>query len=234
MNSVQLQFNFKQLAHFLNSLHEAIILVDESLHIVLFNAEAESLFQYTSTEVLNKHLNILVPTRYHETHNQQASNFISAQQEARMMGHRSTLWAIRADGSQFPVEISLTNLTIDDKKLTLAVIRDESREYERELKFKYQAEHDLLTGLCNRNFLISQIDSIIETNHTDKVFSLFFVDLDKFKPVNDEYGHETGDHLLSIVAKRLLSCVRSNDLVCRFGGDEFVFLIDGCTSKKIL
>src|SRR5690606_19019889 len=82
----------------------------------------------------------------------------------------------------------------------------------------HAASHDALTGLANRKALVEALAS------GDAEGALLFCDLDRFKPVNDEHGHAAGDELLSLVGKRLLSCVRSDDLVARIGGDEFVVL----------
>lgn len=102
-------------------------------------------------------------------------------------------------------------------------------------KIEHQARHDQLTGLVNRRALNDKIARAIATaKHSDLVFGLLFVDLDGFKPINDTFGHDVGDLLLKEVAVRLGGCVRSNDTVARYGGDEFVLLIDDIKSKESL
>ena len=78
----------------------------------------------------------------------------------------------------------------------------------------------------------AQIDAAMETAAGDEtaLFSLIYLDLNAFKPINDTYGHEAGDVVLQVVAKRLLNCVRSSDRVARLGGDEFAILLNGCGS----
>nr|MDT0664586.1 diguanylate cyclase [Micromonospora sp. DSM 115978] len=107
-------------------------------------------------------------------------------------------------------------------------------------QLSYQADHDSLTGLCNRNVFYRRIEEVTrragaETHEKaargdsacrgdvqrDGRFAVLFVDLDHFKPVNDTYGHEAGDQVLRVVGARLQGTVRDRDLVCRFGGDEF-------------
>ena len=88
------------------------------------------------------------------------------------------------------------------------------------------AHHDSLTGLPNRYLLIDRLGQAVATsNRKQTSFALCFIDLDGFKPVNDDHGHDAGDFVLKEVARRLTSCVRENDTVARFGGDEFVVIL---------
>jgi len=97
-----------------------------------------------------------------------------------------------------------------------------------EEKMKYMATHDDLTGLANRVLLKDRINTAIEFHQRQSLLmSVLFLDLDGFKIVNDTHGHDVGDELLLLVAKRLQSCVRKSDTVVRFGGDEFVLLLTG-------
>jgi len=100
----------------------------------------------------------------------------------------------------------------------------ERKRYEEQLE--YQANHDDLTSLPNRNLLTDRIQQALlmsRRNHNE--VALFFVDLDNFKFINDSLGHDVGDKLLKIAAERLAGCVRSGDTVARQGGDEFVIVI---------
>ncbi len=92
----------------------------------------------------------------------------------------------------------------------------------------HQARHDRLTGLANRLAFGERLAAASErARESESPLALFYVDLDGFKPVNDEFGHEIGDELLIEVAERLLGCVRGDDSVARLGGDEFAILVDG-------
>lgn len=96
---------------------------------------------------------------------------------------------------------------------------------ERQAELSRLAQTDVLTGLMNRAALSEQIDLQLE-RHPDDIAALLYLDLDGFKAVNDQHGHEAGDELLRIVARRLVGAVRSTDLVGRIAGDEFlVFLV---------
>jgi diguanylate cyclase (GGDEF)-like protein len=94
----------------------------------------------------------------------------------------------------------------------------------------HQALHDQLTGLANRLQFTDRLRSAIDRAREDvRPVTLLYMDLDGFKPVNDEFGHDVGDQLLVAVAKRLAACTRTEDLVARLGGDEFAVLIDAHT-----
>lgn len=102
------------------------------------------------------------------------------------------------------------------------------RRKQLEKSMKHMATHDDLTGLANRVLLKDRLITAIEFHQRQSLMlAVIFLDLDSFKIVNDSYGHNVGDELLLIVAKRLQSCVRKSDTVVRFGGDEFVLLLTG-------
>jgi diguanylate cyclase (GGDEF)-like protein len=95
----------------------------------------------------------------------------------------------------------------------------------------HQAMHDQLTGLANRLQFTEQLRRALDRGREEvHPVTLLYLDLDGFKPVNDEFGHDVGDQLLVAVAKRMTACTRSEDTVARLGGDEFAVLIDSQTA----
>jgi diguanylate cyclase (GGDEF)-like protein/PAS domain S-box-containing protein len=100
----------------------------------------------------------------------------------------------------------------------------------REERLQVEATTDPLTGLPHRASLLARLDELVATATSPTSVAVLFVDLDRFKPVNDNFGHEAGDHLLCQVARRLRTCVRAEDMVARLGGDEFVVTVDLSTS----
>jgi diguanylate cyclase (GGDEF)-like protein len=105
--------------------------------------------------------------------------------------------------------------------------------YEKSESLKHKAHHDELTGLKNRVEIMKEIDkSINETVEKSNKAALLFIDLNKFKQLNDTIGHDAGDAVLQETAKRLLSSVRSDDIVFRYGGDEFVVLLNSVDSSE--
>jgi diguanylate cyclase (GGDEF)-like protein len=97
-------------------------------------------------------------------------------------------------------------------------------------RLQHMAQHDSLTGLANRALFSDRLQQALTAARRDQThLALLFLDLDHFKPVNDDYGHAVGDELLKVVAHRMLSCVRESDTVARIGGDEFVLLLRSVT-----
>ena len=114
----------------------------------------------------------------------------------------------------------------------LGVLQDITVRKEAEERTRFLADHDELTGLPNRSlFKRSLAQAIQRAGRTGKFLSVLFLDLDRFKNINDSLGHETGDQVLRAVAERLSGCVRQVDVVARFGGDEFAVLIEGLTAE---
>ncbi|HEY3774400.1 MAG TPA: sensor domain-containing diguanylate cyclase [Solirubrobacteraceae bacterium] len=98
----------------------------------------------------------------------------------------------------------------------------------------HQALHDQLTGLANRGRFTAELrTAVAQASDARRLAGLFYLDLDEFKPVNDELGHEAGDALLVAVAERLRDCTRADDIVARLGGDEFAVLVSGVTEAEI-
>lgn len=94
-----------------------------------------------------------------------------------------------------------------------------------------EANTDPLTGLANRRYLMQRLERLVSQNIP---LSVMFIDLDGFKPINDDYGHDVGDEALKIVSERMGACIRESDVLCRLGGDEFVILFTGLSDPEVL
>jgi diguanylate cyclase (GGDEF)-like protein len=135
------------------------------------------------------------------------------------------------DGTICDVEVHINMVAnIDDKEKIehiLFIMADISEQKAAENQLRLMANYDALTGLPNRALLLDRIGhGVVHANRHDKNMALFFIDLDKFKQVNDSLGHKAGDELLVIMAKRLSQKLRKEDTVARLGGDEFVIMIE--------
>lgn len=133
--------------------------------------------------------------------------------------------ALRRDGSTFPEGLSLT-LTEDD--ILICVCRDISEIKQAQAQIIHNALHDPLTGLPNRTLLEERLETAIQRakRYRNYHFAVLFIDLDRFKVINDSLGHLVGDQLLIAIARRLQAHIRSVDLAARLGGDEFVLLLE--------
>jgi len=127
----------------------------------------------------------------------------------------------------FPAEVVLTAMELDGKPIVQAVVRDITDRKRAGEKIQYLATHDILTGLPNRMMFSQLLNHAIRTaQRYQRQFAVLFIDLDRFKIINDTLGHEAGDQLLQEVATRLKQSLRAVDVVGRLGGDEFVILIE--------
>jgi diguanylate cyclase (GGDEF)-like protein/PAS domain S-box-containing protein len=143
-------------------------------------------------------------------------------------------------GSVIDVEITGARLNVGDSRVLAFRTHDVSlrRKIEAQLLEKQQhldhlAHHDQLTGLPNRLFLAAHLpDAIAEARRTGAILAVLFLDLDRFKHINDSRGHETGDKLLKSVAQRIRTTVRTEDLVIRMGGDEFIVVLKSAKSAE--
>lgn len=132
----------------------------------------------------------------------------------------------RKNGSTYPVEVRLQLSHSEVPPLFMAIVQDITRRKETESRLNYLANFDSLTGLPNRSLFMQNLDyAMALARRTDTLLALIFIDLDGFKFINDTYGHDVGDKLLTEVGKRLKKIMRKTDFVARPGGDEFTVIV---------
>jgi Amt family ammonium transporter len=142
---------------------------------------------------------------------------------------------LRKDGGVIEVEVSRSPARDADGKILYFVFSERDITEERALaaQLKHQALHDPLTGLANRAFFEERLAQAHgRVIRQGGIGAVLLIDLDDFKGVNDSFGHFLGDHLLTAIANRLQLATRSADTLCRFGGDEFLYLAEGLVSSK--
>ncbi|TAK91362.1 MAG: sensor domain-containing diguanylate cyclase [Burkholderiaceae bacterium] len=214
----------------MNVLPDAILMVDASGKIVLANDAVQPLLSYSARELVGQPMEILIPPMYRARHAGDAARFRS-EGKPRIMGTRPVLPALNKAGDIVPVSISISNVDIRGERLSIAVVRDARAIRDSLEQASAEARNDSLTGMANRLPLSQWIQAALNMR---KPFGILFLDLAKFKLFNDTYGHQTGDTVLRLVAERVRNHVRPSDLAVRFGGDEFVILLDGITSDQLL
>jgi diguanylate cyclase (GGDEF)-like protein/PAS domain S-box-containing protein len=135
---------------------------------------------------------------------------------------------LRKDGTSFPVDFRSTPIRQGQRLIGgVLVFQDVTERQEAAELIRYMANHDPLTNLPNRNYFRRRLPQAISlSKRYGRILCLLFIDLDRFKPINDQYGHGVGDMVLMQVAERLRGALRTSDSVCRLGGDEFVILLE--------
>lgn len=132
------------------------------------------------------------------------------------------------DGHDIPVEVVMQFIAqTAAERCFVAIVRDITERKLAEERIRYLAHYDELTGLANRNtFSVSLNHALARARRDDQQLAILFLDLDRFKNINDTFGHDAGDRVLREMGQRLRSCLRESDTLCRFGGDEFVVLLE--------
>ncbi len=137
----------------------------------------------------------------------------------------------RRHGIGFPIDVAFSEMWLDGERQFVGILRDISERRRIEEHIRHMAHHDALTGLPNRVLLEERLAAALERARRDDVpLALLFIDLDRFKNINDSLGHHVGDQVLCEVARRLRQAVRATDTVARMGGDEFVVLLTRISS----
>lgn len=138
------------------------------------------------------------------------------------------IWTRRRDGHEFPCWVALTAIRSGSARLAdyMAILSDITDRKRVEEQNRHLAEHDFLTDLPNRVLLLDRLrQALAAARRQHTRVALMFIDLDRFKAINDGFGHQAGDQVLKEVAARLMRCVRGVDTVSRHGGDEFVVIL---------
>lgn len=198
------------------------ILVELDGRIIFANRAAQHLFHADTIDALSNHTMVGLAALADRPRVRNAIRKL-------MLGGASRAGeeqALRLDGDVIDVSVTRLPILYRGKRAIHMVAHDISERKEFESKLRYLATHDGLTGLPNRNLLVDRLElAIAEARRENERFMVSFIDLDRFKWINDSFGHATGDALLQSVAHRMSACLRESDLLARIGGDEFVLLL---------
>ena len=221
-----LQISHSRFSSVIEAAYDGIVTIDKDQNIILFNSAAESMFDYNKAEVIGKPLTILMPEKHRGKHNSYVQLFANSPLSSRDMTERSLIYSRRKDGTEFPCEITISKIIVNSRPEFTAIIRDISERAKLLNELEHAAITDSLTGLYNRRYLEQEVaKSLITTARYNRSLSVLFLDLDDFKKINDQYGHDVGDEVLRVFSKTLLDSFRECDTVARFGGEEFICLL---------
>jgi diguanylate cyclase (GGDEF)-like protein/PAS domain S-box-containing protein len=206
---------------------DGIVIIDDAGRITSINIAACRIFGYWSGDVVGQDAVMLMPSAVRGGRREDDSLFATGGMAHLLGAPNSLVQGLRKGGEQFPLEVSINMVTLATRTLFVAIVRDITVRKEMEDRLSHLAQFDTLTGLPNRALFMDRLGTALaRARRTQGALALMFLDLDGFKAVNDNFGHEGGDVLLQQVSERLLSQVRSSDTVARLAGDEFTVILE--------
>jgi diguanylate cyclase (GGDEF)-like protein/PAS domain S-box-containing protein len=212
--------------------NDAIFIRDAERKIVYWNEGAGRLYGYTAAEILGKDGMLLVPPELQEDYQR---NWHQLRHGLPLADYETV--RVRKDGTRVEVSVGVTLIRDRNANVigTATVARDITERVRAERHIVQLATRDALTGLANRETLMKLLhEAITRAALAATRLALMYIDLDRFKAINDTLGHSAGDELLRECARRLTDCVREGDVVARLGGDEFVVLLSEVTDTTIV
>ena len=215
---------------------DSIITIDSRGKVLALNAAAEATFGLKAAQAIGQDLaGLIVPERLREPYRRGLAQFLKTG-EGPILGKRVEMPAMRATGEEFPVEVAVVANQFRGLVCFTATIRDLTDRKRAEKELARAAMYDRLTGLPNRSLLLELVKQALDRARRWRgMLALMFLDLDRFKLINDGLGHDVGDALLCEIAARLTSELRCGDSVgrpesgasaARMGGDEFVVILE--------
>lgn len=202
---------------------DAIFITDPAFHILTANPVCERLTEHTQTQLLGT----LSQDFFHDPHDPDV--MVRIEQTLAADGFwRGQLWLKRAQRAACAVQVSWVLLRDEQGAVlhSIGFFKDMTDELAAQKRIEQLAYSDALTGLPNRLLLSQRVDFAMRTaERSGGEFGVFFIDLDRFKNINDSMGHIFGDRVLVDVADRIKRCLRDTDTLCRLGGDEFVIFL---------
>lgn len=231
------QLKLSQTLKYLKTLFDnnpsAVFITDQNRIILDVNKSFCKIFGYKKEEIVGHSTEIIHPSKESFEHfTRYITKLLKYQNESINVEYRFK----KKDNTILWVEItgSLVDLADDQKGIIWNAI-DVTIKHRMRQELNFQAYHDALTKLPNRYYLQIELEKAMErANRTNTTLAVFMIDLDDFKPINDQYGHTKGDFVLQTIALRLKKAVRKSDFVARLGGDEFVILIESIKDTKHL
>ena len=229
----------EKLKAILETAPDPIVEVSPDGTIAIANARTDKLFGYDREQIVGRPVEELFAER---TRTLVAERFRAVLQskakDAQVaLGMGLELWGQRQDGTEFPVDVTVSPLQTDDGTVLTAIIRDITERKRFENQLQHLADHDALTELFNRRRFDQELAEFVSyAARYGGQGALYLLDLDRFKYVNDTRGHKAGDEVIRAVGRALHDSVRKTDVVARLGGDEFAVLLrdaDRDTAERI-
>jgi diguanylate cyclase (GGDEF)-like protein/PAS domain S-box-containing protein len=210
---------------------EGVIITDTDSRIVEVNPAFTQITGYAPEDVIGRKPGLLSSGRHDEPFYQ------GMWRSLQVAGSwRGEIWNRRKNGEVYPEWLSISAVYNDDGDTEnyVAVFSDISEQHRSREELEYLAHHDALTQLPNRLLFNARLDhAITHARRARSELAVLFIDVDRFKTINDSLGHTTGDQVLQLVARRLRDVLRADDTMARQGGDEFIILLENVTPRGV-
>jgi diguanylate cyclase (GGDEF)-like protein len=228
---VELRERIRLLEAVIDNFPGGLLLFDKDLHLVLCNRQQKELLEYPDELFRNGNPTIEQIFRFNASRGEygqgNADGFINAKMELVRKKCAHTFERTRPNGTV----LQIRGVPLEHGGFVTTYL-DVTEQHRTQSKIEHLAMHDPVTGLANRTKLVFRLQEALSNLSHGDMLALHYIDLDRFKPINDNHGHDVGDAVLRSVAERLLTCVRDTDCVARIGGDEFVILQKGIRSPQ--
>lgn len=223
----QLRENEMRMRTILDNVVDGILTIDEKGCIESCNMAGGIIFSESPELLVGKNISSLIESETLQDYFTYYGQRFHKLDDAMQSNDTCELLGIKSDHSIFPMEIALSKIEMSGRQLYVVVVRDITERKRAEEKLLYMANFDELTGLPNRTLFRDRLTQAVAHARLEKnMAAVIFFDLDQFKKVNDSAGHHVGDQLLIGAAARLRKSVREIDTVSRFGGDEFMVILE--------
>ena len=211
---------------------DAVIMIDSNGNVTHWNPAAEKMFGYSLVEIMGRNLlGLVVPSKYHEALRDGFPKFIQTG-TGPLIGAVTEVDARKRDGSEFPIEISISAVKIKDSWHAVAIVRDITIRKLADDRLKEMASTDPLTGAYNRRRFSEVMQTeLARAKRYGTPLTLVIFDIDHFKRINDTFGHSAGDQVLFKLALLVSGNIRDTDIFARWGGEEFVILATHCDTN---
>lgn len=226
---MQLESSRELLRLALNGIPDVFVIYDRDLHVQFVNERGTEFFARSSQDIIGKRDEDLLPAEVTQTYQPLLARALAT---ATTQSHEAT-FSLR--GRSYSIAATYVPMVDEHGEIRqiLGLMHDFTKRREVEERLAFMAQYDSLTGLPNRYLLLDRLDAAMQrARRNNTLLGIMFLDIDRFKQINDTRGHTAGDHLLRQIAQRLAGTLRATDTVARLGGDEFTVLVENASTAE--